>query len=106
MREARSRLCVATRAASQLALTKTQITEQLARAGSGLGAREPRDHLRQNEVLKRGELGQQMMELVDEADVRAPERRPLVVAHGRGCGAPDPHFAGVRPLQQTCQMQK
>ena len=155
MRAARSRLCVATSAASPLALTsaasvpntwsavfgsrlpvgssasstrgplataramatrccsppdnsagrwlsrcgETEIAEELARAGCGLGARQARDHLRQDEVLERRELRQQMMELVDEADLRAPQRRPLVVAHGRGRGAADPHFAGVRPLQ-------
>src|SRR3984885_5134494 len=46
------------------------------------------------------------MELVDEAYLRAPQRRPLVVAHGRGRGAADPHFAGVRLFQESRQMQE
>jgi hypothetical protein len=65
-----------------LPLRKTKITEKFARAGCGLGARQARDHLRQDKILERRKLRQQMMELVDEADFRAPQRRPLVVAHG------------------------
>ena len=57
------------RRAMALALSETEIGEQFARAGRGLSAREPRDHLRQDEILERRELRQQVMELVDEADV-------------------------------------
>src|ERR1700684_2020814 len=58
--------------AMALALSETKIRQQLACAGGGLGAREPRDHLRQDKVLERRKLRQQMMELVNETDFRAP----------------------------------
>ncbi len=89
-----------------LALGEAKIAQELARPGGGLRARKPGDHLRQNEVFQRRELWQQVMELIDEADFGAPERRALVVVHRRGRGAADRHLAGVGPLQQPRQMQE
>jgi hypothetical protein len=62
--------------------------------------------LRQDEIFQRREFRQQVMELVDEADFGASQRRPLVVAHGRSGRAADLDFAGVGPLQQARQMQE
>ena len=89
-----------------LALGEAEIVEQFARPRARLGARQAADHLRQDDVLERRELRQQVMELIDEADLGAPQRRALVVGHCRGRRAADMHLARVRRLQQAGQMQQ
>ena len=64
------------------------------------------DQLRHHDVLERRELRQQMMELVDEADLDrgacgcARRRRAAAIA------AVDEHLAGVGPLEQAGDVQQ
>ncbi|MBV8440950.1 MAG: ATP-binding cassette domain-containing protein, partial [Hyphomicrobiales bacterium] len=89
-----------------LARAEAEIAEQLPRAACRLRAGKPRDHLRQDEVLERGKFRQEVMELVDEADLAAAQRGALIVTHGRGRDAAYRHFARVRPLEQARDMQE
>ena len=59
------------------ALLQSEIAEQVGGAARGFLAREAADHLRQDHVLDRGKFHQQMMELVNEADLRAADARAL-----------------------------
>ena len=61
--------------AMALARPKAEIAQELAAAVRRLRAREAGDHLRQDEVLERREFRQEVMELIDEADLVAPQRR-------------------------------
>jgi hypothetical protein len=70
---------------------KSQIMQQLAGAVLCLASRQPADHLRQHDIFERGKLRQQMMELIDETDLAAPERGARVVDQ---C---DRRFASVWP---------
>ncbi len=64
-----------------------QIAQQLGAALARFAARQAADHLRQDDVLQRGEFRQQMMELIDEADLGAPDPRARDIGQLRG-GAP------------------
>src|SRR3546814_6330553 len=55
------------------------LTQKLDRPRGRLAARTSGDHLRQGDVLLGRELGQQVVELIDEADLRQAEGRPLIV---------------------------
>ena len=61
------------------ALADPQVVEQFRRPPARLRLRQAADHLRHHHVLERRELRQQMVELVDEADVVAADARALVV---------------------------
>ena len=62
------------------ALADLHVVEQLrGRARAASLARQARDQLRHHDVLERRELRQQVMELVDEADIVAADRGALVV---------------------------
>ena len=60
-------------------LAQAEIAEQFDGALVRLAAREAADHLRQQHVLQRGEFRQQMMRLIDEADLIAANAGALVV---------------------------
>ena len=78
-------------------LAEAEIAEQLGGARRRLAlARRPADHLRQHHVLQRGELGQQLVELVDEADVGAADARCARRRQPRGGAAVDVDLARVR----------
>ena len=59
----------------------------------------PRMSLRHHDVLERREFRQEMVELVDEADLHAPQRVRSGVVHAGGRLAADEDLAGVRLLQ-------
>ena len=63
-------------------------------------------HLRHHDVLERGEFRQQVMELIDEADVVAPDPRALDVAQTRGRRAVDIDLAGIGMFEEACDVQK
>src|SRR4029453_15006093 len=60
------------------ALFETERAEQLLRPRLGLVAAHTENELRQDHILERRELGQEMMELIDEADLHAPHASLLV----------------------------
>ena len=60
-------------------ILEPEIAQQVARAPGRLPAREAADHLRHDHVLDRGEFHQQVVELVDEADLDAADARALGV---------------------------
>ena len=60
-------------------LLQAEIAQQLIGALACFPARQSADHLRQHHVLDCGELRQQMMELIDEADLGAANARTLGV---------------------------
>ena len=62
------------------------------------------DHLRQHDIFERREFRQQMMKLVDEPDLAAPQRRAGLVSHADGRHAGDIDLAAVRPLKQPGDM--
>ena len=66
----------------------------------GLAALQAADHLRQHDVFQRGEFRQQMVGLVDEADVGAAHPRALGVGQLRGRRAVDIDLAVVGCFQQ------
>ncbi|GJE44510.1 hypothetical protein AEGHOMDF_3698 [Methylobacterium soli] len=80
--------------------------QKLGGAAPRLLAREPADELGHHHVLLRRELGQQVVELVDEAHLLAAQARALGVAHRRGGLAADIYLAPVRPLQQAGDVQE
>src|SRR4051812_41763370 len=58
-------------------LLEAEIAEQLGGARARLFLPEAADHLRHHDVLDRRELRQQMVKLVDEADLGAADARAL-----------------------------
>ena len=61
---------------------------------------------RQRHVLQRRELRQQMVELVDEADVAIAEAPDLGVAHLVQHGVGHPYFAGAGAVEATEQVEQ
>ena len=80
--------------------------EQLARPRRRFGALQAGDHLRQDDVLQRREFRQQVMELIDEADLRPAQRRAALLVHRRGRMAADMDLAGVLPFEQAGDVQQ
>src|SRR5262249_56234537 len=56
-------------------LLEPEIAEKIGRALRGFATREATDHLRDDHVLDGGKFHQQMVELIDEADLDAPDAR-------------------------------
>ncbi len=73
-------------------LAQARAPEQFFGPGVRLSHALARDALRQHDILARRELGQQVVELIDEAELAAPYRRALAI------GKSSPHF---RPLMTT-----
>src|SRR6266849_4212365 len=69
-------------------------------------ARDAGDHLRQHDVLERREFRQEMMELVDEAEILAADRGALAIRHAAALLARDQHLAAIRPLEQAGDVQE
>ena len=80
--------------------------EELARALLGLGSRQAKDELRQHDVLERREFRQEMVELIDEADLRAAHAGALAVAELDAIDAVDHHGAAVGAFEQTCDVEQ
>src|SRR5215212_755142 len=87
-------------------LAETQEGEDLRRARLRLGFRQAADELRHDDVLERREFRQEMVELVDEAELLAPQRGAPGVAHAGGRAAADEDLAPVRLLEQPRHMQQ
>ncbi len=77
----------------------------MARAPASL-LRQAADHLRQHHVLLRRELGQQMVELVDEADLDAADAGALGIGQPGRRLAADIDLARVLVLQQAGDVQQ
>src|SRR3954471_20251731 len=86
--------------------TEAQEAQNLPRPLPCLRPRQTADELRHNDVLKRRELRQQVVELVDEADLLAPQARALGVAHAGRRVAADVNLAAVRLLQEPRDVQE
>src|SRR5579883_1699776 len=80
--------------------------EELLGAPPRLGAREPGDELREEHVLERRELGQQVVELVDEAEIAAADAGARIVAQLPAGNAADHHLAAIRPLEEAGDMEQ
>ena len=80
--------------------------QELARARPRLRLREPADELRHDHVLERREFRQQVVELVDEADLLATQAGAADIVHGRGRRAVDEDLAAVRLLEQAGDMEE
>ena len=65
-----------------------------------------KDHLRDDDILKRREFRQQLMELVDEAHLGAAHAGALVVVHPGAVAAVDDDMTLVRRLQQAGDVQQ
>jgi len=68
-------------------------------------ARHRGDHLRQHDIFERREFRQQMMELVDKADLRAAQQRPPLVFEPAAILAGDQYRAAIGTLQQAGDVQ-
>ena len=87
-------------------LCQPQILEQLDGPGLGFRARETADHLRQQHIFQRRELRQQMVRLVDEADLVAANSGPLMIGQDGGRTALDIDVPMVGMLEQAGDMQQ
>src|SRR5712671_6319015 len=69
-------------------------------------ARHSGDHLRQHDVFKCREFRQQMMELVDETDFRAPQQGPPLLGEAAAILASDDDPPAIGALEQARHMQQ
>ena len=88
------------------ALGKPERAEQLLGPRLGPAARQPEDELRQHDVLQRREFRQEVVKLIDEANLHPPDAGLLLVVQPHAIDAVDEHGAAVRPLQQAGDMQQ
>ena len=63
--------------------------------------RQPANELRDDDVLERAELAEEVMELVDEADLDATDRSPLGIGEASGGPAADHHVAAIRAFEKS-----
>ena len=84
---------------------ETDPLEQPRRLFPRLPARRRGDHLRQHDVFERRKLRQQMMELVDKADLRAPQHGAPFVVEAAAILAADHHRTAVGTLQEAGDVQ-
>src|SRR5262245_54306562 len=87
-------------------LRQSKIREQLDRPVAGLTFAQAFHHLRQHDVLQSGKLWQQVMRLIDEADLRAANARALRITELRGRLIADEHLTAVLALQQPGDMKE
>ena len=64
------------------------------------------DELRQQDVLERRELRQEVMELVDETDLEAAHTCAIGIAHPHAISAVDENLTAVGALKQTSNVQQ
>src|SRR5207302_2882200 len=95
-----------TRRTVRLARAEADQGEKAARPLACRAARDARDHLRQHDVLESREFRQEVMELVDEAEMPATDRRAFAVGHTAALLAADQNLAAIRPLEQTRDMEE
>src|SRR6476619_1491719 len=87
-------------------LAEAKGLQQLPGALLSFSPREPENELRHYHVLKRRELREKVMELIDEADLVAAHARALGVAELDAIDAVDHHGAAVRPFEETGDMEQ
>src|SRR5215469_12679341 len=85
---------------------ETDAFEQLRRLAAGAASRDAGNHLRQHHVFERRELWQQMMKLIHEPDMRAPEQGPPLVGEAAAILAADQHRPAVWALEQPRDMEQ
>src|SRR6478752_5656452 len=88
------------------ALPEPEIAEQSLRALGRFPLPKTTQQLRQHHILQSGELRQQVVGLINKADVVAPNGSPLVVGQRRGPTRVDVDLAPVRLLQQASDLQQ
>ena len=94
------------RGAVSEALLQAEVAEQIAGAPGGFPAREPADHLRHDHVLNGGKFHQQVMELIDEADLGSADARALGIRERRGRNLIDIDFAAIGMLEESSDVQE
>ena len=85
---------------------EAQVSQQFDRPGLGFGPRQSTDHLRQQDVLKRGKLRQQMVGLVDETDLVAADAGTLMIGQDRSRAAVDIDIAMIGMLEQASYVEQ
>ena len=80
--------------------------EEFAGARARLSTRQPGDHLRQDHIFQRGELGQQMVVLIDETETGTAQLGAPVVVHTVAGLAGDAHFARGGAFQKARDLQQ
>ena len=80
--------------------------QHLARLGLGLFARLAMDQARHRGVLQRGEFGQEVMELEDEADAVVAEAGQVLLAHREGVLSLEQHRPGGRRIERADHVQE
>jgi len=88
------------------ARAKADAVEQFRRLAARAAARDARDHLRQHDVFERRKFRQQVMKLVDEPDMRAPQQCPPLFRQTAAILAADQHRTAVCALEQARNMQQ
>ena len=88
------------------AFAQTERCQHLARALAGLGLSDPGDAQRQGHVVARVELGQQVVELIDEADPGQTNMGPRPLVEAADVLAVDTDLARGGTLQQTGGVQQ
>ena len=85
---------------------KAERAEEVHGAFFGRGLGFSGDHLRQDDVFQGRKFGEEVVELVDDADGAQSDLRAFSVGEFAGIGAIDDDGAAVRFLQKACEMQK
>src|SRR5262245_12853942 len=88
------------------AFFETERAKQILRPRFGLVAAHTENKLRQDHILERRELGQEMMELIDEADLHAPHASLLVVGELAAIDAVDEDLSAVGPFEKPRDMEQ
>src|SRR5215475_1279999 len=85
---------------------KTEIVKQFGCPAFSLGTCQSADHLRQHHVFERGKLRQEMMGLINKADLIAPDTGALIIGQNRSRLSIDVNVAAVGMLKQPGNMEQ
>src|SRR3546814_19446942 len=85
---------------------RSQPAEQVGGALFGRGLRGAANQLRQHDILDRGEIGEQMVELIDETDLLAPRLCPLALAQPRDVLAVDADDAAEPAFEHSSEERR
>src|ERR1700730_12022134 len=88
------------------AVAEAEIGQNFRGAFDGFITSEAADHLRQHDVLERGELRQKSVRLIDKTDVGATNLRALGIRKASGRSPAAIYFAVVGAFEQTGNVQK
>src|SRR5690348_15392066 len=87
-------------------VAQPEIIQQFHAARGRLAARQTADHLRQQYVLERRELRQQVVRLINETDLAAPDAGAFAVGQSRGRAAININLADIGMLEESREMQQ